>query len=52
MFDNKNIIDNEFGISYVKTFCNNEAVKYAKIIRYYNIPVKYLEHFTLTYDKE
>ena len=52
MFDNKNITDNEFRISYVKTFCYNKAVQYAKIIRYYHIYVKYLEHFALPYDEE
>ena len=42
MFVNENITDNEFGISYVKTFCYNETARYADIIKYYHIQVKYL----------
>ena len=41
-----------FGISYAKTFCYNETVKYANIIKYYHIQFKYLEYFALPYDKE
>ena len=41
-----------FGISYAKTFCYNETVMYANIIKYYHIQVKYLKYFVLPYDKE
>ena len=35
-----NTNDNEFGVSYVKTFCYNETIRYANIIQYYHIPMK------------
>ena len=34
------VMANEFVVSFAKTFCYNEMVRYASIIKYYNIPVK------------
>ena len=47
MFLDKNITANEFVVSFAKTFCYNEMVRYANIIKYYNIPVKDLWNYVL-----